>query len=126
MALSWISYHKCDDSEIPKDELYREKQDRIDQTLGFMRALDHLFMNFINHLGEQKTKEDIIQYVYSTINFARDVASMERQELFKESDDDRKEFQRKLIEFDEWFEEAKGNSKEVYGKTDEIKESCSA
>jgi hypothetical protein len=48
MALSWISYHKCDDSEIPKDELAREHQDRINQTLGFMRALDHLFMNFIN------------------------------------------------------------------------------
>lgn len=122
MALSWISYYKCEDSDIPKNDLFREKCSRRDQSLGFIRALDDMFTHFINNLGEQKTKDDVIQYVYSTIDFAHDVATMEFQELFKESDDDRKEFQRKLIEFDEWIEE----TKKVYGKTDGIKESCSA
>lgn len=126
MALSWVSYHKCDDSEIPKEELFSEINSRRDQAFGFIRALENIFQNFIMNNGKQKTKEDVVQYVYSTINFAHDVATMEFQDLFKESDDDRKESQRKLIEFDEWIEEAKGNSKEVYGKTDEIKESCSA
>lgn len=125
MALSWISYYKCDDSDIPKNDLFREKCSRRDQSLGFIRALDDMFTHFINNLGEQKTKDDVIQYVYSTIDFAHDVATMEFQELFKESDDDRKEFQRKLIEFDEWMEEVNEACGNKY-KTEETKESCSA